>query len=59
MTTLILKVTKMSFYIHKKKRQKSVESSIISNYNIIKQRPSFFNLSPYLVEFQTERYQRK
>ena len=32
--------------IHNKQHRKIVESCIISYYNTIKQRPSFFNLSP-------------
>ena len=36
--------------IHNQQHRKIVEASIISKYNTIKQRPGFFNLSPYLVK---------
>ena len=36
--------------IDNKQQRQSVESSIISNYNPIKQRPDFFNIGPYLVK---------
>ena len=39
-----------------KKCRKIVESSIILNPNIIKQRLGFFNLSPYLVRFVLKSY---
>ena len=41
----------------KKTRRKIVEFSIISNDNTIKQRPSFLNLSPYLVKLDDVKLQ--
>ena len=46
----------MLVYIHDKKYQKIVESSIISNHHTIKQRLVFFSLSPYLVRLVQESF---
>ena len=44
-------IVKILVNIHNKKHGKIIELSIISHYDIIKQRPIFFfKLSPYLVK---------
>ena len=50
---------KMLVYIHNKKYQKIIESSIISNHNTVKQKLGFFqfvSLSLYLVKLVLKSY---
>ena len=37
-------------FIHDKNKHRIIESSAISHYNTIEQRPGFFNISPYLAK---------
>ena len=48
--------SKMIIRIHNNQHRKIVESNIISNYNMIKQRPYTINLSLSFVELVLNRY---
>ena len=50
------KDSKILVNLHNKKHRKSVDSSIISNYNSMKQRPGFSNLSSHLFKLVLKNY---